>query len=72
MLNVHGIRVAGGTFPAQIWGDYMGRALQARPLGWVEPKRRWEWRPWRGAHSLSSRLEDPRPDGADPYPPGPG
>ena len=26
MTNVHGIAVAGGTFPAQIWGAYMKRA----------------------------------------------
>jgi penicillin-binding protein 1A len=25
MRNVHGIQVAGGTFPAEIWGSYMGK-----------------------------------------------
>lgn len=28
MTNVHGIRVAGGTFPAQIWATFMKRALK--------------------------------------------
>jgi penicillin-binding protein 1A len=27
MYSVHGIRVAGGTFPAQIWHDYMAKAV---------------------------------------------
>ena len=27
MVGVHGISVAGGTFPAQIWGDYMAVAV---------------------------------------------
>lgn len=28
MWSVHGIAVAGGSFPAQIWGDYMGRLVE--------------------------------------------
>jgi penicillin-binding protein 1A len=33
MRNVHGIRVAGGTFPAEIWGRYMRTMVDAcRPL----------------------------------------
>ncbi|MBA3654045.1 MAG: transglycosylase domain-containing protein [Actinobacteria bacterium] len=31
MLNVGGIRVAGGTYPARIWGAFMGAALQNQP-----------------------------------------
>ncbi|MBD0339277.1 MAG: transglycosylase domain-containing protein [Thermoleophilia bacterium] len=68
MLNVHGIRVAGGTFPAQIWGDYMGRALRASPVGWRRPAESWEWRPWRRAHTLVSQPEGRRPDAGDPSP----
>jgi penicillin-binding protein 1A len=30
MLNVGGIRVAGGTYPARIWGAFMGAALQGQ------------------------------------------
>jgi penicillin-binding protein 1A len=32
MLNVGGIRVAGGTYPARIWGAFMGAALQGQPV----------------------------------------
>jgi hypothetical protein len=28
MTNVHGIRVAGGTFPARIWHDFMAAAVR--------------------------------------------
>ncbi len=31
MLNVGGIRVAGGTYPARIWNAFMGAALQDQP-----------------------------------------
>ncbi len=31
MDNVHGIRVAGGTFPAEIWGKFMREALMYSP-----------------------------------------
>jgi penicillin-binding protein 1A len=31
MTNVHGISVAGGTFPAQIWSRYMFRAANGTP-----------------------------------------
>jgi penicillin-binding protein 1A len=31
MENVHGIAVAGGTFPAQIWNKFMSRALRYSP-----------------------------------------
>jgi penicillin-binding protein 1A len=31
MTNVHGIAVAGGTFPAQIWQKFMSRALAGQP-----------------------------------------
>lgn len=32
MRNVHGRRVFGGTFPAQIWHDFMIEALKGRPV----------------------------------------
>ena len=31
MRRVHGIRVAGGTFPAQIWAKFMSQALRGKP-----------------------------------------
>jgi penicillin-binding protein 1A len=47
MENVHGIAVAGGTFPAQIWHLFMVRALgDTPPLEWPEPKSSAVWRPF--------------------------
>jgi membrane peptidoglycan carboxypeptidase len=33
MLNVHGIKVAGGTFPAEIWGQFMREATKGKKVG---------------------------------------
>lgn len=30
MTNVHGVKVTGGTFPAQIWSHFMNRALEKK------------------------------------------
>ena len=44
MTNVHGIRVAGGTFPAQIWRLFMSSAIgQLEPLSFPEPSEYPEW-----------------------------
>jgi penicillin-binding protein 1A len=44
MTNVHGIRVAGGTFPAQIWRLFMSSAIgQLEPLSFPEPAEYPEW-----------------------------
>jgi penicillin-binding protein 1A len=49
MLDVHGIRVTGGSFPAQTWAAYMGPALErARVEPWLEPTAPVEYEPWRG------------------------
>src|SRR5207244_2322904 len=38
MEDVHGIAVAGGTFPAQIWHLFMARALRySPPREWQQP-----------------------------------
>ena len=38
MTNVHGIRVSGGSFPAQIWRLFMASAIgQLEPLSFPEP-----------------------------------
>src|SRR5918999_726265 len=43
MRSVHGIQVAGGTFPAQIWGDFMNRApISCR--GFPAPKEKVQFR----------------------------
>jgi membrane peptidoglycan carboxypeptidase len=38
MYNVQGVRVAGGTFPARVWHDFMSVAmLNQEPLDWPKP-----------------------------------
>ncbi|HET8592486.1 MAG TPA: penicillin-binding transpeptidase domain-containing protein, partial [Solirubrobacterales bacterium] len=61
MTSVHGISVAGGTFPAQIWNDYMQVALHERPVNkgafcppFPEPRDPVEWIPFHGSYSSSS------------------
>jgi penicillin-binding protein 1A len=45
MENVHGIAVAGGTFPATIWHLFMATALENAPaLGWRSPRNPVVWR----------------------------
>ena len=49
MTNVHGISVAGGTFPATIWNLFMQKAMQYRPAQdfWA-PYRLPTFRDWHG------------------------
>jgi len=64
MENVHGISVAGGTFPATIWKLFMESALQkAPPLDWRQPLDPVVWRPFTQGQYASS-LSPPPP----PYP----
>jgi len=38
MYNVQGVRVAGGTFPARVWHDFMSVAMANQPvLDWPKP-----------------------------------
>src|SRR3712207_901396 len=55
MESVHGISVAGGTFPAEIWRRFMEPALERTPyLDFREPTQLPEWQPFRrGPHALS-------------------
>jgi penicillin-binding protein 1A len=47
MENVHGIAVAGGTFPATIWRLFMEAALVHAPaLDWRSPVNPVVWKPW--------------------------
>ena len=48
MSSVHGIAVAGGTFPAQIWHDFMSVALEGQCSAFPEPKDPVEWIPFHG------------------------
>lgn len=55
MENVHGIAVAGGTFPAEIWRRFMDPALEGTPEApFAEPDRWPTWKPFtRGRYALS-------------------
>jgi penicillin-binding protein 1A len=55
MTSVHGIAVAGGTFPAEIWRKFMEPALGSLPAtDWSVPKQLPTWKPFqRGKYALS-------------------
>jgi penicillin-binding protein 1A len=51
MTAVHGIRVAGGTFPATIWRLFMTPAFGRNPPGdWPLPNNPAEWKPFHGQY----------------------
>ena len=69
MTSVHGISVAGGTFPAQIWHDYMEVALHHPEVDkgefcppFPEPQNPVEWIPFHGSSSDSSSSSCPDAD----------
>ena len=51
MYSVHGVSVAGGTFPAEIWHDYMEVALGDRCEYFPEPENPVEFVPFNGEYS---------------------
>ena len=57
MEDVHGIAVAGGTFPASIWRLFMEKAMANTPeLTWQYPRDPVVWRPWtQGQYGSSLR-----------------
>ena len=55
MVDIHGISVAGGTFPAQIWGRFMHDALTGTPLVDFSPPRSPPvWRDFDGQYANDS------------------
>jgi penicillin-binding protein 1A len=54
MTSVHGISVAGGTFPAQIWHDYSEVALRNGCPTFPEPQNPVEWIDFSGEYSSDS------------------
>ena len=54
MSSVHGISVAGGTFPAQIWHDYSEVALRNGCPDFPEPRNPVEWISFHGEYTSSS------------------
>jgi penicillin-binding protein 1A len=51
MTNVHGIEVAGGTFPARIWHDYMQTAKGAYCGGFPKPQTPFQSAPFFGKYA---------------------
>ncbi|MGZ8695067.1 MAG: transglycosylase domain-containing protein [Gaiellaceae bacterium] len=61
MLDVHGISVAGGTFPAMIWHDYMTKATAGLPYReFAQPRGTPVWRDdYRGQYQYDGSYYDP-------------
>jgi penicillin-binding protein 1A len=61
MTNVHGIAVAGGTFPATIWKFFMESALgSSHAYDFPEPKEPPVWKPFtRGQYAIRSAPTPP-------------
>lgn len=55
MRSVHGISVAGGTFPAQIWHDYMARAVAGRCKDFAQPNVPFEALPFTGKYQTDGK-----------------
>jgi penicillin-binding protein 1A len=69
MTSVHGIRVAGGTFPATIWNLFMSAALEnAEPLDWEDPDDPVDWEPFDGQYAFEGNVS-PGPATAGSYAP---
>ena len=63
MLSVHGITVAGGTFPASIWRLFMSRALTGLPyMSWPYPKNPATWVPFTGQYAFVGAPPEPKKD----------
>ena len=54
MTDVHGIAVAGGTFPAQIWHDYMQVAMRGDCTDFTPPKQPIVYTPFSGRYESGS------------------
>jgi penicillin-binding protein 1A len=63
MRDVHGIPVAGGTFPATIWGSFVQRALAGLPVApWRQPEEAIHWQRWCGRYQYARTYRDARPE----------
>ena len=69
MTNVHGIKVAGATFPAQIWHDYMAVAKGGFCGKFPKPLERPELSPFCGRLSVTKHCAPPAGEGTVPEAP---
>ncbi|HEU4449620.1 MAG TPA: transglycosylase domain-containing protein [Gaiellaceae bacterium] len=61
MTSVHGIQVAGGTFPASIWRLFMSRVFAgAEPRSWPLPQNPAVWLPFDGQYAFHGAPEPPK------------
>jgi hypothetical protein len=68
MTSVHGIRVAGGTFPATIWRLFMTPAFaNDPPSDWPPPDEPVIWKPFHGQYEYVG--PPPGSGGGEPEPP---
>ena len=58
MTNVRGIRVAGGTFPARMWRDYMLVAKRGYCRPFPKPLERTHLKPYCAQYTVTIRCED--------------
>jgi penicillin-binding protein 1A len=63
MLSVHGIQVAGGTFPAQIWHDYMNIAKGNFCGDFPPPTTPVHWAPFYGHYATTGSTGPTGPAG---------
>jgi penicillin-binding protein 1A len=72
MENVHGISVAGGTFPATIWNLFMRSSIgNTAPVEFPEPKSEPEWHSFERGQYANEYYDDDDDDGQYWYPPSP-
>jgi penicillin-binding protein 1A len=72
MENVHGISVAGGTFPATIWHEFMSAALfKAKVLEWPQPRHWPVYTSWSGQYAYAGGSYDSESSGGGNYAPAP-
>jgi penicillin-binding protein 1A len=65
MSSVHGIAVAGGTFPATIWNLFMSSALaQADVLDWEYPDDSVDWESFNGEYAFDGAIPSESPPSA--------
>jgi penicillin-binding protein 1A len=70
MTSVHGIRVAGGTFPATIWNLFMSAALDGtRVFDWELPRVPADWEPFDGQYAYAGPPPSEDTGRAAPTPP---
>jgi penicillin-binding protein 1A len=69
MTDVHGIEVAGGTFPAAIWGKFMQQALDGvAGADWARPGGTVDWKRWCGRYQFAPTYRQARPEAGCPKP----